>query len=104
MDRKVIDRGAMALTDVLALFAGKRRYGMPDLTTEAIFEQDIPPGFGPMIDELRAQLTLPVLIGKASRDDIYAAYRHDITLINTYRDGFKAFITAAVKASVVRNE
>lgn len=104
MDLKTIERGAMTSTDVLAFLAGERCYGVPELTTTAIFEQPIPAGFQPMMQELRGRLKLLALPTGTSRGDIYKAYSHDITLINQCRDDFQIFINSAVQASIVRNE
>ncbi|OGC87482.1 hypothetical protein A3C20_02425 [Candidatus Kaiserbacteria bacterium RIFCSPHIGHO2_02_FULL_55_25] len=102
MDTKAIGRGALTSTDLLALFAGERRYGAADLTTQAIFQQPIPKGMQPMVDDLRMQLQLPKLDRNADRKAIYAAYGHDITLLDTWRTGFKMFINSAVGASIIR--
>jgi hypothetical protein len=101
MDLKTIERGAMTTDDVLALLSGDRRYGVAELTTTAIFEQPIPKGFQPMADELRAKLNLPKLAADAPRAIIYAAYGHDILLLDEHLNGFEQFMKMAVRASTM---
>ena len=98
----VIERGAQTSTDVLAMLLGPRSYGNAGLKTPAMFQQNIPPGFEPIADDIHGALQLLKLERGATRDAIYDAYRRDIALLNSRRDGFIAFIKAGIRASIVR--
>lgn len=104
MERKTITRGAKTSDDVLALLFGDRQYGVPELTIADIFEQPIPQGFEPMAAELRRELKLLDLPDSTVRDDMYAAYGHDVTLLNGRLAEFKQFVQTAVAASVIKHK
>ncbi|MEJ0053169.1 MAG: hypothetical protein WDN10_00375 [bacterium] len=101
MKSRTIERGALTSGDLLSVTAGGRNYGLAELTTNAMYEQSVSNGFQPMLDEINSSLELMKLGEAANRDRIYAAYAHDIELLNEYRSGFEKMVKAAVKYSIL---
>lgn len=100
MEPHVITRGAKTSSDLLAVLLGNRRYGLSDLTSDAIFAEPIPEGLLPLAAELQAELQLPQLSAAAPRAAIYEAYRHDVGKFDFWFKGFETFAKAAIQASV----
>jgi len=88
------------LEDRIGVKFDGRWYGDTAFLNE-VFEQPLPPVFIPIAEEIQSQSQLLKLDGVREKEDIFAAYRVDLALLNKYMSEFEHAVRQAVRCSII---